>query len=195
MGAHPATVLDATFRNDRLKTMRMRLSAAYKGVNALLMAEGARDFRSGQKFEHTVFFDEGVDIHHIFPQKWCDTHGVDPMMSNSIINKTPLTARTNRIIGGVAPSSYIARLERGDSISPPVSTKDLNDCLASHLIDPILLRRDDFDGLILDRQRKLVELISKATGKAVYVGEGDDEGEDVVDLAITEAEQTLSIAM
>jgi hypothetical protein len=29
--------------------MRMRLSAAYKGVNALLMKEGAQDFRSGQK--------------------------------------------------------------------------------------------------------------------------------------------------
>jgi hypothetical protein len=44
------------FRADRLKTMRMRLSAAYKGVNALLMKEGAQDFRSGQKFDHTVFF-------------------------------------------------------------------------------------------------------------------------------------------
>ena len=43
------------FRADRLKTMRMRLSAAYKGVNALLMKEGARDFRSGQQFDHTVF--------------------------------------------------------------------------------------------------------------------------------------------
>jgi hypothetical protein len=34
------------------------LSAAYKGVNALLMKEGAQDFRSGQKFDHTVFFGE-----------------------------------------------------------------------------------------------------------------------------------------
>ncbi len=32
----------------------MRLSAAYKGINALLMKEGAQDFRSGQKFDHTV---------------------------------------------------------------------------------------------------------------------------------------------
>lgn len=69
-GAQPSTVSEVMFRADRLKTMRMRLSAAYKGVNALLMKEGAHDWRSGQKFDHIVFFGENVDIHHIFPQDW-----------------------------------------------------------------------------------------------------------------------------
>ena len=54
-GPAPSTVSETMFRADRLKTMRMRLSAAYKGVNALLMKEGAQDFRSGQRFDHTVF--------------------------------------------------------------------------------------------------------------------------------------------
>lgn len=67
-GAEPTTVSETLFRSDRLKTIRMRLSAAYKGMNALLMKEGAQDFRSGQTFEQTVFFGENVDIHHIFPQ-------------------------------------------------------------------------------------------------------------------------------
>ena len=53
-----------------------RLSAAYKGIHALLMAEGAIDFRSGQPFGQTVFFDEYVDIHHIFPQDWCKTQQI-----------------------------------------------------------------------------------------------------------------------
>ena len=44
-GPLPSTIRDATFRAYRLKTMRMRISAAYKGVNALLMKEGAQDFR------------------------------------------------------------------------------------------------------------------------------------------------------
>ncbi|MGD9825843.1 GmrSD restriction endonuclease domain-containing protein, partial [Desulfobacter sp.] len=44
-GPEPTTVSETTFRADRLKTMRMRLSAAYKGMNALLMKEGAQDFR------------------------------------------------------------------------------------------------------------------------------------------------------
>ena len=49
-GPEPRTVSETIFRADRLKTMRMRLSAAYKGMNALLMKEGAQDFRSGQRF-------------------------------------------------------------------------------------------------------------------------------------------------
>ena len=113
-GPEPSTVSETMFRADRLKTMRMRLSAAYKGVNALLMKEGAQDFRSGQKFDHTVFFGENVDIHHIFPQEWCKKHGIKPNVFDSIINKTPLSYRTNRIIGGVAPSEYLAKLEKGN---------------------------------------------------------------------------------
>ena len=92
------------FRADRLKTMRMRLSAAYKGVNALLMKDGAQDFRSGQKFDQAVFFGENVDIHHIFPQDWCKKHGIKASVFDSIINKTPLSYRTNRIVGGISPS-------------------------------------------------------------------------------------------
>jgi hypothetical protein len=96
-GPPPSTVSETLFRADRLKTMRMRLSAAYKGVNALLMKEGAQDFRSGQKFDHTIFFGENVDIHHIFPQDWCKSHGIKPKMFDSIINKTPLSYRTNAL--------------------------------------------------------------------------------------------------
>jgi hypothetical protein len=33
-GPEPSTVSETLFRADRLKTMRMRLSAAYKGINA-----------------------------------------------------------------------------------------------------------------------------------------------------------------
>ena len=100
----------------------MRLSAAYKGMNALLMKEGAQDFRSGQKFDHTVFFGENVDIHHIFPQDWCKKHGIKPAVFDSIINKTPLSYRTNRIIGGAAPSAYLAKLARGSEGTPPITT-------------------------------------------------------------------------
>jgi hypothetical protein len=43
-GDEPSTVTETLFRADRLKTMRMRLSAAYKGMNALLMKAGAKTF-------------------------------------------------------------------------------------------------------------------------------------------------------
>jgi hypothetical protein len=54
------------------------------------MQEGAQDFRIGQTFDQTVFFDEDVDIHHIFPQDWCGKQGIKPKVYNSIINKTPI---------------------------------------------------------------------------------------------------------
>ena len=54
-GPEPSTITDGRFRPERLRTLRTRLSAAYKGIHALLMAEGAIDFRSGQPFGQTVF--------------------------------------------------------------------------------------------------------------------------------------------
>ena len=180
-GSEPTTVHDAIFRADRLQTMRMRLSAAYKGLNSLLMLEGAKDFRSGQKFEQTVFFGENVDIHHIFPQNWCKEQGLKPATYDSIINKTPLSFRTNRIIGGVAPSQYLARLERGNEGSPPISPERLDDFLRSHLIDPALLRTDSFAAFMEDRQRRLLRLIEAALGKEAYSGPAEEEGEDVSD--------------
>jgi hypothetical protein len=175
--------------------MRMRLSAAYKGVNALLMKEGAEDFRSGQKFDHTVFFGENVDIHHIFPQDWCKKQGIKPAVYDSIINKTPLSFRTNRIIGGVAPSEYLAKLESGDKNTPSIDPERLDGYLASHLIDPALLRSDAFEAFMVDRQKRLLTLIEQATGKTTYTETGDEreEGEDVsIDEENIEADMVIA---
>ena len=172
-GSEPSTVRDATVRADRLDTMRMRLSAAYKGVNALLTSRGAKDFRSGQPFSHTIFFDENVDIHHIFPKDWCKKNEIPRNVYDSIINKTPLTARTNRIIGGVAPSQYLARIESQGARSDEVDLR-----LRSHLVDPDLLRLDDFEASFAKRRRELVMLIEDAIGKPVVVTESEEpEGE------------------
>ena len=40
----PRTVLDANFQPDRFDTLRSRLSAAYKGINVLVLREGAQDW-------------------------------------------------------------------------------------------------------------------------------------------------------
>lgn len=192
-GVEPSTVSETMFRADRLKTMRMRLSAAYKGVNALLMKEGAQDFRSGQRFDHTVFFGENVDIHHIFPQDWCKKQGNKPAVFDSIINKTPLSFRTNRIIGGVAPSAYLGKLQKGDVATPPIEQQRLDGYLRSHLIEPSLLRGDCFEAFMADRQKQLLGLIEQATGRSAYVGDVSDEGEDAdADEDTVEAEMTIA---
>lgn len=194
-GEVPSTIRDATFRADRLKTMRMRLSAAYKGVNALLMKEGAQDFRSGQKFDHTVFFGENVDIHHVFPKTWCDENSIQPSVYDSIINKTPLSYRTNRIIGGTAPSAYLSKLESGGAETPPIAPANLDIYLRSHLVDPSLLRADDFVGFMRDRQQRLLALIEQVTGKSVYKGDdATDEPEAERDDEAAEAALTMTAA-
>lgn len=185
-GSEPSTVTEGLFRAERLATMRTRLSAAYKGIHALLLAEGAKDFRTGQTYDTTVFFDEAVDIHHIYPQKWCEEQNIPEKEYDTVINKTPLAYRTNRIIGGVAPSSYLAKLEKGKVAKdgghqdPPIQPADLDAFLSSHGIDPVLLRADDFHGFMKARKSALLDLISKATGHVVAEGEAaPEEGEDL----------------
>jgi hypothetical protein len=164
-GATPNTVERGDFREERLRTLRTRLSAAYKGVHALLMRFGAEDFRSGQPFDHAVFFDDKVDIHHIFPEAWCKSKGVKPEVYNSIINKTPISARTNRSLQGDAPSVYLARLEKGTQINPPIPADSLTSILRSHQIDVRLLKSDDFSGFFDERRERLLKMIEEAMHK------------------------------
>jgi hypothetical protein len=185
-GEEPTTIKDAIFRAERLDTMRTRLSAAYKGVHALLMKEGARDFRSGQPFSHTVYWDEKVDIHHIFPKAWCEAKRIARRRYDTIVNKTPLTAKTNRTVGSNAPAVYLGRLERG-STTPPA----LDEHLASHAIDPALLRANDFDAFYDARRDALIRLVEGAMGKAVFREQALDEPEvdlhEVAELLMPEA--------
>ena len=86
---------------------------------------------------------------------------------DSVINKTPLSARTNRIIGGVAPSAYLKKLTGDFDTDGADPARTLDGRLASHLIDPAVLRKDRFAEFMADRQSKLVALIEDATGKRV----------------------------
>lgn len=193
-GPEPSTVAEVSFRADRLFSMRMRLSAAYKGVNALLMREGARDFSSGQQFNHTVFFGENVDIHHVFPRDWCRKNDKDWKIYDSIVNKTPLSYRTNRRLGGIAPSKYLAGLREGSRNRDPIPADTLEHHLETHLIDPALLQADDFEAFVKDRQERLLKLIENATGISIYRGDVQDEGDDVPEDEGDMAEQALTLA-
>lgn len=185
-GPEPSTVADGVLRADRLLTMRSRLSAAYKGLQALLLRQGAIDFRSGQAFDQIVFFDEGVDIHHIFPKAWCESQKLPASLYDSVVNKTPLGYRTNRIIGGVAPSSYLEKLEKGKAgpngqiIEPPIAKPVLAGYLETHCIPVNDLYADDFAGFIKARQKLLMELVSRITGHvAPETAELAEEGDDI----------------
>jgi len=185
-GPEPSTVKEGVFRANRLLTMRTRQSAAYKGIHALLMREGAKDFRSGQGYDLTVFFDESVDIHHIFPEAWCKEQNIDVKVYDTVINKTPLSYRTNRIIGGTAPSKYLAKLELGrrnadgQIENPAIDPAVLDSYFASHCITPAHLRADDFESFMEDRRKSLLTIIGSATGHSVTEAEeAPEEGEEL----------------
>jgi hypothetical protein len=136
-----------------------------------------------------------MSISIIFPQKWCKDRGIRPEIYDSIINKTPLSYRTNRIIGGDAPSAYLAALECGNATTPPIPSDRLDGYIASHLIKPELLRADNFEAFMSDRQKRLLRLIEQATGKVPYVGPTSEEGIDVeADADTAEAEMTVAAA-
>ena len=159
----PITIQESSFQANRLITLRTRNSSAYKGLYALLMRDGGRDFRTGEPIEAQAFFDDKVDIHHIFPEKWCKAAGVEPGTYNSVINKTALAARTNRQIGGKAPSKYLPAIERAAG----VGTERMDEILGSHCIAPGEIRADRFWEFFAARAEALLQRIEVATGKTI----------------------------
>lgn len=164
-GDEPRTVRDTQFAPTRLLSLQSRQAAAYKGLSALLMREGSHDWLSGTPMDLHMYFDGAVDIHHIFPRAWCEepARKLGREKWNSVVNKTMLSAGTNRYIGGVAPSVYLTKIERVKKRLPA----EVDDSLMTHSLDPKLLRTDDFHVFIRDRASRLLRLIEGATGKEV----------------------------
>ena len=54
---------------------------------------------------------------------------------------------------------------------------DLDGFLATHQIDPIILRSDDFDKFVRDRASRLLSLIEAATGKGVAGRDSEETAE------------------
>lgn len=168
-GTQPETVIRASFQPRRLLSMQTRNSAAYKGVMALILQDSPLDFMSANKMDIATYLDESTDIHHIFPQNYCEQQGYDSLKWNSVINKTPIYASTNRSIGGRAPSEYI-----GTMANKGLTTAQMKEAISSHKIDFDLLKADDFDGFITDRAIKLLDRIELAMGKAIPGRDSED---------------------
>ena len=104
-----------------------------------------------------------IDIHHIFPQKWCEDMSISPKIFNSIINKTAISYKANRMIGGKAPSKYLGQIQQ--HVQVQLDDASMNEVLHTHLIDSSALRRDDFQSFYQSRKVALLRLISAAMGK------------------------------
>ena len=163
-GPLPRLIVESTFNPERLISLRTRNSAAYKGLYALQMKAGASDWATDNLLVLDVHHEKGIDIHHIFPVAWCESNGVHSSLYNSIVNKTPIDAHTNRMIGGAAPSRYLPRLERD------IAPDKLRSVLRHHWVNPDLLRQDDFAGCFVERGERMLTLIGTAMGKEILGG-------------------------
>jgi len=147
---------EARFRSLDLRREVKRGTSVYNGIFNLLVLQGARDWMTGTVPQHG-----DLDDHHIVPVSWGTTHLPDGLV-HTILNRTPLTADTNRnVINERLPNVYLPELI-ASSGEAAVRT-----ILESHFISPaaqaILLRDpfapDDFEAFIAERQRTLHEAI------------------------------------
>ena len=192
-GPAPDMLSNVIFQQERLRSLRGRQSAAYKAIHVLLMGYdlGCRDFITGKTTGVMTFFNDRIDVHHIFPRAWCNKNGISDSVFNSVVNKTPLSAATNRFIGGDAPSSYLKRIERKYGLS----SEALDAILRTHLIESEHLRNDDFEAFFNARIEALSGIVSKAMGKPVVKEQGTNEDERDVEEPAEDYEGAEAVAL
>lgn len=138
-------------------------SAIYKGLVAIIFQNGAKDFIVGKNMDSSANYAEGIDMHHIFPKKFCDAQKISKDKCENISNKTLILAGTNKIIGGNPPSVYLEKIERKEKLSD----EDLDEILEEHFIDAELCRADNFDAFLVDRAKKILNAVEELTGRPV----------------------------
>lgn len=167
------TINAASFYSTRLLSLQTRQSAAYKGIMALIYKAQSKDFCKGSVMTAVRSMDEPSDIHHIFPQYYCEKQGIKKDKWNSIVNKTPLLPESNRAIGGYAPSEYLKNIQA----KMDVSEDELKERIETNKINYEHLKNDEFDLCFIDRSKKLLQLIEEAMGKIVT----DKDSEQVIE--------------
>jgi len=140
-----------TFQTLPIRAEVKKGSSRYNGVFNLYVVNGARDWISGSIPQPDVLQD-----HHIIPQSWGANVPDDQI--NSILNRCPLTAETNRdVIRDRLPNSYLPELiaKNGE--------QHVRNILESHFISAkafdILLREPftavDYDEFLTERNHNL----------------------------------------
>jgi hypothetical protein len=152
----PIAEFRARFRTLDLRRETKRGTSVYNGIFNLLVLRGARDWMTGNVPQYG-----DLDDHHIVPKS--KAKDLKPETSiDTILNRTPLTADTNRkVIRDRLPNEYLPELiaENGEA--------SVRATLESHFISPaafaVLLRdpftTDDFDAFLAERQRTLQDAI------------------------------------
>ncbi|HOC44108.1 MAG TPA: DUF262 domain-containing protein [Thermoanaerobaculales bacterium] len=163
-GQPPDSVTAFRFDPRVLLDTTPRQRALYRGVIALVLAGGSRDFHSVKKITAKMIADQQIDDHHIFPQAWSNAHGKPARLRDCVLNRTLIDRATNQRIGARAPSDYLKEITKALEDVKPKSFKTLMD---SHLInadDGSPLKHDDFEGFLDQRLDAIWDRIRDVTG-------------------------------
>lgn len=143
----------------RLTTPSQR--AVYRAIMCTIVSGGSKDFYTGKPINSSVLREQSIDDHHIFPNAFLKKHSCSQDQIDCIVNRTLIDATTNKSIGDLPPSSYLAKIEnaQGNTIS--------SDTFQSHLVNDEAMdamKEDNFEefcstriNLIRERLRKLME--------------------------------------
>ena len=156
--AEPSLIAEFRLRFKSLDLRRetKRGTSVYNGIFNLLVLRGARDWMSGTVPQHG-----DLDDHHIVPKNWGRDKGLGGAI-DTILNRTPLSADTNRnVIRERLPNEYLPELIEASGASRVRAT------LESHFISPagfeILLKdpftTDDFEAFIAERLQTIQNAI------------------------------------
>lgn len=144
------------FRTLDLRRETKRGTSVYNGIFNLLVLRGARDWMTGNVPQYG-----DLDDHHMVPKSWGKEQRLGGAI-DTILNRTPLTADTNRkVIRERLPNEYLPELISASGEASVRAT------LESHFVSPaafaILLRdpftTDDFEAFLVERQRTLQDAI------------------------------------
>ncbi len=158
--AKPESVLDfqTRFRDVELAREIRRGTSIYNGVFNLLVLNKAEDWRTGNAPQY-----DDLDDHHIVPKSWGTDHALGTRI-DTILNRTPLTSETNRVvIRDRLPNEYLPEMIKANGETRVVEIMDSH-LITRHAMD-ILLRDpftpEDFEEFIGERQRTLKNAIEE----------------------------------
>ncbi len=181
----PAVV--SNFEFDAKRLQEVKSGALCKAFMLLIIKNGCKDFCSGKTIKDLIQEenqDKGaaVEIHHIFPKDYCQKKYSESLW-DSVINKTPISKKTNDIMGNRRPSDYLEKISVNDfdEVSSKskkkklrkitaenfVAPADLEEYLNSHFISAENLYNDDFENFIANRTKKLLSAVAQVSGKKI----------------------------
>ena len=163
-GEPPRTVSDAQFFESRLRTAGPD-SGVYRGLYSLLMARGARDWRTAEPFTAETVGQLQPRFRQVFPPEYLAVTGAldnDPELADSVLNRTPMGRRTDVVIEGNEPKRYLSRLQSKSLLEDD----EFDAMLEGHEMDPELVLASNWEGFVADRRERFVGMIEYAMDRA-----------------------------